>query len=124
MNLNESVGQTSDSERVIRLVRPSVVALCGPAACGKSAFAARHFRPTQIISSDRCRALVCDDEQDQRFQTQAFALLHFLVEQRLGVNRLCVVDSTALRSEEHTSELQSQSNLVCRLLLEKKKNNN
>src|SRR2546430_13356364 len=28
---------------------------------------------------------------------------------------------TALRSEEHTSELQSQSNLVCRLLLEKKK---
>src|SRR2546430_11671638 len=27
------------------------------------------------------------------------------------------------RSEEHTSELQSQSNLVCRLLLEKKKNN-
>src|SRR2546427_6544878 len=29
---------------------------------------------------------------------------------------------TKLRSEEHTSELQSQSNLVCRLLLEKKKN--
>src|SRR2546427_9337537 len=28
----------------------------------------------------------------------------------------------SLRSEEHTSELQSQSNLVCRLLLEKKKN--
>src|SRR2546430_10944917 len=28
------------------------------------------------------------------------------------------------RSEEHTSELQSQSNLVCRLLLEKKKKNN
>src|SRR2546427_7917835 len=32
------------------------------------------------------------------------------------------VDDTT-RSEEHTSELQSQSNLVCRLLLEKKKNN-
>src|SRR2546430_8379792 len=30
-------------------------------------------------------------------------------------------DEAALRSEEHTSELQSQSNLVCRLLLEKKK---
>src|SRR2546430_4916871 len=29
----------------------------------------------------------------------------------------------SIRSEEHTSELQSQSNLVCRLLLEKKKNN-
>src|SRR2546430_11479580 len=31
---------------------------------------------------------------------------------------------TYSRSEEHTSELQSQSNLVCRLLLEKKKHNN
>src|SRR2546430_7784722 len=30
--------------------------------------------------------------------------------------------SASRRSEEHTSELQSQSNLVCRLLLEKKKN--
>src|SRR2546430_9944891 len=32
------------------------------------------------------------------------------------------VEEYVLRSEEHTSELQSQSNLVCRLLLEKKKN--
>src|SRR2546427_6199955 len=34
---------------------------------------------------------------------------------------VAVVDRTGARSEEHTSELQSQSNLVCRLLLEKKK---
>src|SRR2546430_12953227 len=34
---------------------------------------------------------------------------------------LMVEDTDAWRSEEHTSELQSQSNLVCRLLLEKKK---
>src|SRR2546427_3033832 len=34
----------------------------------------------------------------------------------------CDYYGTSLRSEEHTSELQSQSNLVCRLLLEKKKN--
>src|SRR2546430_12917282 len=33
------------------------------------------------------------------------------------------MDIHLFRSEEHTSELQSQSNLVCRLLLEKKKNN-
>src|SRR2546430_12670961 len=35
-------------------------------------------------------------------------------------NREMVLDPERLRSEEHTSELQSQSNLVCRLLLEKK----
>src|SRR2546427_1893944 len=37
------------------------------------------------------------------------------------VERDRVVEVDVLRSEEHTSELQSQSNLVCRLLLEKKK---
>src|SRR5688572_31432255 len=36
-------------------------------------------------------------------------------------NRAIRARSSGLRSEEHTSELQSQSNLVCRLLLEKKK---
>jgi len=83
-------------EKRVRLVRPSIVLLCGPAACGKSTFAQRHFRRTQIISSDWARARVCDDERDQRFQTQAFALVHYLTELRLGLNRLCVVDSTAL----------------------------
>src|SRR2546427_12918284 len=41
---------------------------------------------------------------------------------RAGCARASHADSMS-RSEEHTSELQSQSNLVCRLLLEKKKNN-
>jgi len=87
----------------VRLVRPSIVLLCGPAACGKSTFARRLFRPTQIISSDWARARVCDDERDQRFQTQAFALVHYLTELRLGLNRLCVVDSTAL-TQQHRKE--------------------
>src|SRR5205085_12288694 len=39
---------------------------------------------------------------------------------RLGPDRVQELE-TLVRSEEHTSELQSQSNLVCRLLLEKKK---
>ena len=84
------------TERIIRLLRPSVVVLCGPAGCGKTAFSARHFRPTQVISSDVCRALVCDDERDQRYHEQAFALVNFIVGQRLSINRLCIVDSTAL----------------------------
>jgi predicted kinase len=93
-NRDNNNGATS-----LRLLRPSVVVLCGPAGSGKSTFAQRHFRPTQIISSDWARAHICDDERDQRFNDQAFALAHFLVEQRLKVNRLCVVDSTALTPE-------------------------
>jgi len=94
---------SESKEKRVRLIRPSIVLLCGPAACGKSTFARRLFRPTQIISSDWARARVCDDERDQRFQTQAFALVHYLTELRLGLNRLCVVDSTAL-TQHHRKE--------------------
>ena len=87
---------TLAEERVIRVLRPSILVLCGPAACGKSTFAARHFRSTHVISSDLCRQLVCDDETDQRYHSQTFALLNFLIGQRLSINRLCVVDSTAV----------------------------
>src|SRR2546426_6185581 len=45
-----------------------------------------------------------------------FHLQHIL---RTALNGMC--DGVAVRSEEHTSELQSPCNLVCRLLLEKKK---
>jgi predicted kinase len=88
--------RTGVGEKALRLLRPSVVVLCGPAGSGKTTFAKLHFRPTQIISSDWARGLVCDDERDQRYNTQAFAVVHFLIDQRLRVNRLCVVDSTAL----------------------------
>lgn len=101
----ESEQPQAGAEKTLRFVRPSLIVLCGPAASGKSTFAARYFRPTQIVSSDRCRALVCDDEADQRFQPQAFALLHTLIEQRLSINRLCVVDSTALTEAARSSLL-------------------
>jgi len=97
---SENVPETANSgAKSLRLLRPSIVVLCGPAACGKSTFAKRHFRPTQVVSSDWARALVCDDERDQRFNAQAFALVYFLVEQRLTLNRLCVIDSTALTTQ-------------------------
>ena len=96
MNSEPIPNESKTGGKSVRLVRPSIVVLCGPAACGKSHFAERHFRPTQIVSSDWARARVCDDDRDQRFNAQAFALVHFLVEQRLTLNRLCVVDSTAL----------------------------
>ena len=96
---NENAGK-----KPLRLLRPSIVVLCGPAGCGKSTFAERHFRATQIISSDWARGRVADEERDQRYNAQAFALVRFLIEQRLTLNRLCVVDSTAL-APQHRKEL-------------------
>ena len=96
MDPENTPDNTNAGKKSLRLVRPSIIVLCGPAGCGKSTFAEQHFRTTQIISSDWARARVADDERDQRYNLQAFALVHFLIEQRLTLNRLCVVDSTAL----------------------------
>src|SRR3989454_5847453 len=53
---------------------------------------------------------------------QAVTRLGYRVVHASFFDTLCVeVESSVLRSEEHTSELQSPCNLVCRLLLEKKK---
>lgn len=119
MQPDQDPNRSANAGKIVRLVRPSVVVLCGPAGCGKSTFAGRHFRPTQIISSDHCRALVCDDEQDQRYQVQAFALLDFIIEARLSINRLCVVDSTALTSSARRSllDLARRQQVPCIVLL-------
>ncbi len=78
---------------------PSLVVLCGPAGSGKSTFARRRFRETVIVSSDRCRAAVADDEGNIRVSPEAFELFYFIIELRLRHRRLTVADSTALRRE-------------------------
>lgn len=73
---------------------PSLVLLIGIAGCGKSTFAARWFRDTEVVSSDRCRALICDDPHDQTVTGDAFSLLITLLDKRLRHRRLTVVDAT------------------------------
>ena len=72
----------------------ALVVLLGASGCGKSTFAARHFAATEIVSSDHCRALVADDENDQSATADAFEILHLLVAKRLARGRLTVVDAT------------------------------
>lgn len=72
----------------------SLVVLVGVSGSGKSTFAAKHFKPTQVISSDYCRGLVADDENDQSSTPEAFDLLHHIVGVRLRRGLLTVVDAT------------------------------
>lgn len=83
----------------ITLPHLALLVLAGPSGSGKSTLAARHFLPTQIVSSDAMRALISDDEADQSVSGPAFELLHDLVGKRLAAGRLTVVDSTALRAQ-------------------------
>jgi protein phosphatase len=77
----------------------SLVVLIGVSGSGKSTWARRYFSPTEIVSSDRCRAMISDDENNQTISPAAFQLLHFIVEQRLRLGRLTVVDATNVQQE-------------------------
>ena len=83
----------------VEIPDPSLVLLVGTTSSGKSTFARRHFADTAVVSSDRCRALVADDENDQSATDDAFAVLHLIVERRLRRGRLTVVDATNVQPE-------------------------
>ena len=83
----------------IKIPELSLVLLVGPSGCGKSTFARKHFKRTEIISSDFCRGLVSDDENDQSATKDAFDLLHYILRKRLSAGRLTVVDATNVQPE-------------------------
>lgn len=76
-----------------------LVLLIGASGCGKSTFAAKHFLPTEVVSSDYCRALVSDDDNNQAVTGDAFELLHYIVAKRMKNRRLIVVDATNVQPE-------------------------
>ena len=77
----------------------SLVVLIGASGSGKSSFARKHFKPTEVLSSDYCRGLVSDDENSQAATNDAFEVLHFIAAKRLAAGKLVVVDATNVQSE-------------------------
>ncbi len=88
---------------VVRLPELGLVLLIGVSGSGKTTFGRRHFAPTEVISSDFCRGLVADDENDQSASSDAFDLLHHLAGIRLRRGLLTVVDATNLRQADRAS---------------------
>ncbi|WP_432056461.1 polynucleotide kinase-phosphatase [Streptomyces sp. bgisy022] len=85
--------------RVLPVTDLSLVVLVGASGSGKSTFARRHFRPTEVLSSDFCRGLVADDENDQSASRDAFDVLHYIAGKRLAAGRRTVVDATSVQQE-------------------------
>jgi predicted kinase len=86
-------------ERSLAIPRRSLVILIGPSGSGKSTFAGKHFSRFQVVESDHCRALVCDDEADQSATPAAFDLLHYLTVKRLEFGKLTVIDATNVEAK-------------------------
>jgi protein phosphatase len=77
----------------------SLVLLIGSSGCGKSTFARKHFRATEVLSSDFFRGLICDDESEQAANRDAFEAVHLLTAKRLAWRRFTVLDATNLKAE-------------------------
>ncbi|WP_165423481.1 AAA family ATPase [Ktedonosporobacter rubrisoli] len=91
----------------VEIPQRTLVVLCGSAGSGKSTFAhnliARHknqgLKPTVIVSSDQCRAMISDDEANQFVNRDTFDLFHFIIHKRMFQDRFTIADSTALQVE-------------------------
>jgi protein phosphatase len=81
----------------------SLVALVGVSGSGKSTFASRNFGRYEVVSSDFCRGLVSDDENDQAATKDAFDVLNYIAGKRLAAGRLTVVDATNVQPDARRS---------------------
>ncbi|AFE10002.1 metallophosphoesterase [Corallococcus coralloides DSM 2259] len=83
----------------IHIPELSLVVLIGPSGSGKSTFARRHFKPTEVLSSDTYRGFVSDDENNQEATKDAFETLRYVAAKRLARGLLTVVDATNVQPE-------------------------
>ena len=96
----------STADKNIELPDFSLVVLIGSTGSGKSTFAAKHFLPTEVISSDYCRALVSDSETDQGVTGDAFGLVREIAGKRLKNRKLAVIDATNVRPADRKSWIE------------------
>jgi protein phosphatase len=98
---------------VIKIPSLSLIVMIGPSGSGKTTFARRHFLATEILSSDACRAMVADDENDQTVTPHAFEILHHLAAKRLELGRLTVIDATNVQPESRKPLLELARKYHC-----------
>jgi len=89
-------GRRGPSHSVPGLPDPALVVLVGPSGAGKSTWAAEHFRPQEVVSSDALRAVVGSGEHDLDASADAFSLLDQVVAARVGRGLTVVVDTLGL----------------------------
>jgi protein phosphatase len=99
----------------IKIPELSLVLLIGVSGSGKSSFAAKHFLPTEVLSSDFCRGLVSDDQNNQSATQDAFDVLGYIAGKRLAAGRLTVIDATSVQPESRRVliDLAKRHHVLC-----------
>ena len=91
--------------------------LCGISGSGKSWWAGKHFRPSEILSSDAFRERLADDEDDQTVSREAFYLVRWIGLRRLKRGLTTVIDSTALTAPARRKWRHLAREAVCPVVL-------
>jgi protein phosphatase len=97
----------------IKVPELSLVVLIGVSGSGKSSFAKKHFKRTEILSSDECRALVSDDENSQAATNDAFEVLYHIAGKRLKNGLLTVIDATNVQKESRKGLIELSKTHHC-----------
>ncbi len=97
----------------IKVPELSLVVLIGVSGSGKSSFAQKHFKRTEILSSDECRALVSDDENNQSATTDAFDVLYYIASKRLKSGLLTVIDATNVQKDARSKLVELGRSYHC-----------
>ena len=91
----------------------SLIVLIGASGAGKSTFARKHFKATEILSSDYFRGVVSDDETDQSATKDAFEVLHYILAKRLAAGKLTVIDATNVQPDSRKPLLNLAKKYHC-----------
>ena len=83
----------------IRIPKTALVLLVGVSGSGKSSFATKHFAQYEIVSSDACRGIVSNDENNQAASNDAFELFYYIISMRLKKGLLTVADATNIQPD-------------------------
>lgn len=103
----QEMPEKRSAQLLLTIPRRTLLVLCGPAGAGKSTLARTlvtsykdvGLRDTTIVSSDYCRALICDDENNQAVNRETFELFYDIIDRRMRQNVLTIADSTALLAD-------------------------
>ncbi len=97
----------------IKIPELSLVVLIGVSGSGKSSFAKKHFKRTEILSSDECRALVSDDENSLAATKDAFEVLYYIAGKRLKSGLLTIIDATNVQKESRKGLVELAREFHC-----------
>lgn len=97
----------------IKVPELSLVVLIGASGSGKSSFARQHFKKTEVLSSDGCRALVSDDENNQSATNDAFDVMYYIAGKRLKNGLLTVMDATNVQPESRKNLIELSKKYHC-----------